>query len=219
MTITKIERQKKNTQRVNIFLDGEFAFGIHRAVLLRWGIRSGDTLTDNQKFRLMSEEEGHRARLDALRLLRSRLRTEHEIREKLREREYGTPVIDTVITSLQESGMLNDTRFAEAFVHDMQLRNNAGPRLLRQKLNQRGVPPPVIEQFLGRISGEEQLACALHTARRYLRKTPRIRSGDIPIKQQQAVSRHLFRRGFDWTTIGLVLKKLFGNRFPHPEVE
>ena len=46
MIVTKIERQKRNSQRVNLFLDGEFAFGIHDEVLLRSGIRKWDRLTE-----------------------------------------------------------------------------------------------------------------------------------------------------------------------------
>jgi regulatory protein len=211
MTITKIERQKKNPQRVNIFLDGEFAFGVHRAVLLRWGLRTGDVLPDDRKVQLMAEEEIHRARLDALRLLHARLRTEKELRDKLRDREYGTTVIDSVVTALRENGILDDTRFAEAFLHDRQLRNDSGPRLLRQEMRKRGVPLPVVDRLLSHSSPAEQFERALRTARGYIKKTPRIRAEPVALKQQQSLGRYLLRRGFEWTTIASVLKKIFGN--------
>lgn len=218
MTITKIERQKKNSQRVNIFIDGEFAFGVHRAVLLRWGLRSGDRLTEERKNQLMSQEEEQRASLDSLRLLHSRLRTEKEIREKLRDREYGSAVVDRVVHSLRERGMLDDTRFAEAFIHDRQLRAAAGPRLLRQEMRRRGVPLPVIDCLLARFSPEEQLERALRTARGYIRKTSRIRAEALPLKRQLSVRKFLLRRGFDWTTITSVIHTLFGtNAVRHEE--
>ena len=210
MVITRIERQKNSTQRLNIHIDGEFAFGIHKAVLLRWSLRQGDSLTDQQKRDLMNDEEVHRARLSAMRLLHSRLRSEKELRDRLREKEYARETVDAVVRSLNEAGLLDDARFAEAFCHDRALRGAAGPVLLRRELRMRGVAASIIDRQLARIPDEEQMARAVRTAQAYLRKSPRARTARIPALRGQAVGRYLLRRGFEWSIITKVLKSMFG---------
>ena len=76
MVVTKIERQKRHPQRVNIFLDDEFAFGIHDAVLVKAGIAKGDRLSEDDIARLQSLQETKLAMERALRLLSHRRRSE-----------------------------------------------------------------------------------------------------------------------------------------------
>jgi regulatory protein len=46
MKITRIEKQIKFKNRYNIFLDGEFAFGLYDDTILKFGLRTNDELSD-----------------------------------------------------------------------------------------------------------------------------------------------------------------------------
>lgn len=208
MVVTKIERQKRHPQRVNIFLDDAFAFGIHDAVLVKAGIARGDRLTDDDVQRLQTLEESKRARERAMRLLSHRLRSEKELRTRLLEQEYPPIVIDEVIQQLREDGLINDAEFARSYIHDLQLRKPAGRRLLQRQLLLKGVLKQVADEILEEAvpEGGEQ-ALALEAAMKLISRA-QLRPLTTE-KQRQRVTQFLLRRGFAWPTISPVLKTLF----------
>jgi regulatory protein len=217
MIVTKIERQNRNPQRFNLYLDGTFAFGIHRDVLSSYGTRTGDELSETLVSEMKAREEVTLAQEAALRLLSYRRRSEHEILLKLREKEFPPAVIQQVIGKLQDSGLLNDLEYAKAYIHDRQLKKPTGTRLLEQELRLRGVLLPVVREAIGQsFSGEEQLALAHKAASQALKRHSLTRTRTDPAKQRQKVAGALSRRGFPWDVIHKVLKQIFG-RSPDEE--
>ncbi len=60
-TITQIIFQKKNKNRCSIYLDEEFGFGLHLDVALKFGLKKGDILTDEQIEDILFAENKKRA--------------------------------------------------------------------------------------------------------------------------------------------------------------
>ncbi|MBI1805164.1 MAG: RecX family transcriptional regulator [Ignavibacteriae bacterium] len=210
MTITKIERQKRDSHRVNIFIDNKFAFGIQDQVLVKFGLRKGDILDDEQINTIASSEEYNLAKQKALRYISYRTRSEKELRTKLIEKEFPPDVIDKTIEQLRDLGLINDVAFARSFVHDQQLRRPAGKRLLAQKLRLKGISNSIIQQVLSEAAGtDEERSAALEAAKKHLkrRRLPKDKLGRI--KEQQRIAQFLARRGFEWSTISPVLRALF----------
>jgi regulatory protein len=210
MTITKIERQKKNPRRVNIFLDGEFAFGIHPDILIRFSLRTGDPLTDDRIKEIERAEEEYLARQSALQYLRHRLRTEKELRTRLSSSEYPPAVIDRVINQLQDAGYLDDRRFARAFIHDALMRTPLGIRMLRQRLRLKGVPDFITEETTTELASSElQFKGATESAKKYLRRLDSRHRVYTPVQREQKVGKYLESKGFEWEIISAVLRKVF----------
>ncbi|HUL45258.1 MAG TPA: RecX family transcriptional regulator [Bacteroidota bacterium] len=212
MVITAIEPQKRHRNRLNIFVDGEFAFGIDRNVLLKHGLRKGDAI-DPEIFRKVAEdEELSRARTRAMRLLSYRLRTELELQTRLREDEFPPSVIEKVLTELRTSGYLDDSAFARAYLHDVRMRKPAGKRFLSVQLRRKGVPKDLTTQVLEeQYSEADELESAVALATKTIR---RFRSSVRPLspeQQSRRLTNALSRRGFSWPTIRSVLKKFFTN--------
>lgn len=210
MIVTKIERQKRHPRRMNIYLDHEFAFGLHEEILLKGRIREGDALDPATIEIIKSREEFRLAREKAIRLIGRRLRSDKELRLYLTEHEFDPGIIDDVLYDLQTTGIVDDRKFAAAFVHDVQAQKPVGKRVLFQKLRLKGISPAVIEDTLENAlpnGQEENLACT--TAMRILN---RYRSSAKPIpaeQQRERTAKYLARRGFHWGIITPVLKKLF----------
>ena len=213
MIITKIERQKRHPDRVNLYLDGEFALGVNREVVVKLGLRKGDELSRDRLNELTSLEEFTLAKQKALRLLGHRLRSEKELRIKLREKEFNPDIIDSVVKHLQSVHLLNDLEFARAYVHDTQLRKPAGRRLLEQQLRVKGIPPPLIQQVLDQsISPQQEEKDAFETAGKLFRRYRSSRKKIENEKQQKRIAESLSRRGYRWQTISCVMKKLFNDQ-------
>ena len=79
--ITALKRQKRNPNRVNIYLDGKFAFGLSR-IVAGW-LEVGQELDDEKISSLQVEDELEVAYQRALKFISHRIRTENEIRRNL----------------------------------------------------------------------------------------------------------------------------------------
>ena len=87
MTITKIELQKKNKNRASIYIDDEFAFGVHVNVVYDFGLKSGMEIDEDLKQKILSSDAVKQARLYAVKLIDYRPRCEAEVRKKMKEKE------------------------------------------------------------------------------------------------------------------------------------
>src|SRR5215813_4637623 len=104
--ITAIEVQKKSPNRVNIYLDGEYAFGLAR-IVAAW-LRVGLELDEKKIEQLQTEDARERALQQALLFLSYRARSESEIRQNLRKHEIPEAVIETTLERLRQEGFAND---------------------------------------------------------------------------------------------------------------
>jgi regulatory protein len=207
MRITKIEGQKHNPSRKNIYIDGEFALGISAETLLRFGLRTGDEIGEQKLKALQAAEELQGAQRVALQLLARRPRTEKEIRDRLREKEFGEEEIDQAVASLRKSGFLDDEAFARAFIRDQLSVRPKGPLAIKRRLLLLGVKKETIDRALNEAFQERsQNDVALDVAVKFLRKI----SHDDPRSKRQKLAGFLSRRGFSWDVITEVMNKVLG---------
>ena len=210
MRITSIEPQQRNPTRRNLYVDGVFALGISPETLLRFGLRKGDDVTQDILDSVSKTEELVNAKAAALRYLGVRPRTEREIRDKLRDKEFGDEEIAKTIRELMAAGLVNDHDFACMYIRDQMLKRPAGKMLLMKKLLLLGVEKSVIEQAIKEtldVEGLEQTA--LQLAREFGRKAKALRKSDSAYKLRNRTASFLGRRGFAWDTIQSALKTLF----------
>ena len=81
--ITKIEIQKRNKERVNLFLDGEYAFSISTELVYKEGLKTKDEI-DSDKLKIIADHESQiRCKNSALRIIEKSWKTEKEVRDKL----------------------------------------------------------------------------------------------------------------------------------------
>jgi len=112
--ITEIKVQKKNPDRVSIYLDGEYGFGLSR-IVAAW-LQVGQRLSDQAIESLLKQDSDEVAYSKALHFLQLKPRTEKEIRSKLIENEFTQNQIEAVIQRLREAGLIADERYAQEWV-------------------------------------------------------------------------------------------------------
>src|SRR3990172_7393456 len=95
--ITKIEAQKKNKNRVAVYLDEEFAFGLDLTILAKFNLKKGDTLSESQISDLLLAEEKKKINDNALRYLANRAHSEKELTLKLKHKGYAEALIGEII--------------------------------------------------------------------------------------------------------------------------
>lgn len=206
-TITALVVQAGDQERVNVFVDGEFAIGVSLYVMQDERLHKGLVLSQTDWDRLEQAERGSKAWNAALRLLEVRPRTEHEIRDRLRRKEFVPEQIDRVVTRLRELELLDDAQFAKLWVANRQNLSPRGAQALRQELRAKGVDRAVADDVIASSTDadSESAACA-EVARRAFHKYA---SAPDRATFQRKLGGYLQRRGFSFETMKPVLAELW----------
>ena len=202
-TITQIVVQKKRKDRCSIFLDGEFEIGLHQDVVVKFGLKKGDVLSDEQLNEIILAEERKKAFERAIRILSYRDRSEKEMRDKLSEAKYDDAIIEFVIAELKRLNLINDKNFAQLFARTKMANKPMGKFLLKRELLQKGLSEEIIEGVIEKIYQEkDEYQIAFEIAARRKRQYKNIDEK----KAKKKISDLLARRGFSWDVISHVLE-------------
>ena len=199
--ITAIEPQRKNPQRVNVYLDGEFAFGLSR-IVAAW-LKTGQEISDEKIASLKADDERELTYQKALHFLSYRPRSAAEVRQNLTKRGISGTVVEEAILRLQRVGLVDDEAFARAWVEN---RNEFRPRsksALRMELRRKGLEEELIRSVLDELVDEDALA--LEAGRKYLRRLAGLEWPDF----RRKLGGFLARRGFSYTTLAPVVSKIW----------
>ncbi len=151
--ITALEVQARNKERVNVYLDGEYAFALPLIEAAR--LRRGQALTDAEIAELKARDAVATALDRAVRFLSYRPRSSSEVRRYLQDKGVEPPVINEVIARLERLGYVDDMAFARFWVQNRDEFRPRGPLALRQELKQKGIPAPIIAQVLSEVDFAE----------------------------------------------------------------
>lgn len=198
--ITALTAQKRNPRRVNLYLDGEFAFGLER-IVAAW-LHVGQELSDERIASLQAEDSREAAYQKALRFISHRERTEAEIQQYLKEQRLPEEITGEVVERLRQSGLVNDQRFAQAWVENRSEFRPRSRRALAYELRQKGVDPDSIQEAL---DGVEDSALAYEAALKQARKFELL---DWPEFRQKMYA-FLARRGFSYGTAAEVVSRVW----------
>jgi regulatory protein len=197
-TITALRFQKRNPDRVNIYLDGRFAFGL--AAIEAAGLRVGQALSDEDIARLQRKDDVERAYERTLNFLSYRPRSTAEVRRNLHEKDVADEAIETVIERLTRAGLLNDREFARYWIENRFEFNPRGARALRHELREKGVADSVIAEVLAEFDDE---AAARKIAESGARRLAHLEPADF----RRRLGAYLARRGFSYAVIGPLVEE------------
>lgn len=199
MIVTGIEQQKRNPERYNVFIDGVFAFGLIMDDILYFKLKEGNEIS-REKFDYIKDTVLYiKAQNTALKYLGYKMRTEKEIRQKLIEKEYETEIIYRVVDFLKKYSYVDDFKYAESYIKEVQRLKPKGSYAIKQKLREKGVSDLIIEEALaeGGLDEEEdaqRLICKKLGERR-----------EVTFKEKKKLHDFLLRRGYSYA----IIKKAF----------
>lgn len=198
--VTKLSVQKKNPQRVNVFLDDKFAFGVSRFVGA-W-LSVGQMLDDEKIEQLKSEDQYESGYQAALRLISYRPRSNAEITEYLNKRGYPAETIEAVLQRLIDLELVNDHQFVQQWVDNRNEFRPRGRRALQVELRQRGIEQQIIDEYLANL---DEPTLAYQAAVKQAKKLKHLDRQTFRIK----MSNFLARRGFSYELISQVVAEVW----------
>jgi len=199
MVVTSIEQQKKNTERYNVFIDGEFAFGLIMEDILFFKIKEGNEISQEKCDYIIDTVLYIKAQNRAINYLGYKMRTEKEIRDKLLEKEYDDVIIGRVIEFLKKYNYVDDLKYARSYIKEVQNLKPKGSYVIKQKLREKGVSDMVISEALedsdlDEEEGAERLLCKKLGERRV-----------VSFKEKKKLHDFLLRSGYSYA----IIKKTF----------
>jgi regulatory protein len=210
-TVTALKQQKNDSSRTSVFLDGEFAFGVHQDLVVKHGLRVGRTLTPEEQRDIERDDQYVRAKQRALDYLAHKPRTEAEVRRKLRRQDVPAPVVEDVVARLYELDYLDDDAYARDYVRNRFASKKYGPVRIRRELVERGIDRHTAEAAVDDLFAEKdvQAVAREHAEKRWARL-----ADEDPRRRKQKLYRYLRRRGFTSDTITPLLDALERERQP-----
>lgn len=201
--ITALKVQQKNKQRVNVYLDGVFAFGL--AAIIAATLRVGQFLSDPEAEALRRRDAEERVYEAALRFLSYRPRSADEVRRHLVGKQIPEDLIARTVEKLAGSGLVDDQAFAHFWVENRASFRPRGQAALRYELRRKGVGEEAIDAAIRGVDEDDgAYRVALTRALRLQnvdRDTFYRRLGDL-----------LRRRGFSYETVRETVERLWQER-------
>jgi len=192
--ITDIKPQKRQ-KRVNLFLDGEFSFGLSLEALAKFGLEIGQVLPDEKVEKIIKEEELLKVYNRVLKFLSYRPRSRKEIDSWFKRKKVGKETQNLVFKKLKKQNLIDDYEFANWWIDQRASFRPRGARLLKVELRQKGISERIINKVLNQKklkSSEEKLA--QKAASKKIRSLKNLSRE----KAREKLAAFLLRRGFSW---------------------
>ena len=200
--ITSLKQQSKRDHRVNVFLDGEYAFSLEKEVAFRAGLHVGQELTPEETTQLTSQDQRQKCFNAACRFLSYRPRSEQEVRRRLERQGYDDTFIQPTIARLKELGLVDDAEFARLWVDNRDELRPRSRRLIQMELRQKGLSRDIIERATGSVNETE-------AAYRAAEKKAKSLLADDYDTFRKRLAGYLARRGFGYETLASTIERIW----------
>ncbi len=200
--ITALRIGRGRGKRVNIFLDGKFAFSLEAEVAAKEGLQVEEVLSDEQIEALARSDHFHRCLNAAIHYLSYRPRSESELRERLRQRGFDGDTQEAVITRLKEQGLVDDMAFAQFWKDNRESFSPRSQWLTKLELRRKGVANDIIDQVVDAIDND---ASAYRAALGKARSLPQFDYQSF----RRRLGEYLKRRGFSYGVIHHTVERLW----------
>jgi regulatory protein len=198
MKITSIKQQVKRADRYSVFVEGKYEFSLSEGALLESKVASGQELTREQleEFKKLSADD--KLYNQALRYVAMRPRTRWEIQFYLERKKASPPLINVILNKLSKIELIDDRKYAEAFVHDRQLLRPTSRRKIIAELRKRRVADEVIQQVtsVDEVSDQAALLAVIERKRRQSK-----------YRDDTKLMQYLARQGFGYDDIKTALQQ------------
>lgn len=202
--ITKIEVQKRNKSRVNIYVNEDFLFACSAEIIYSYGLKSGEKIDIGKIKNIIEEDNYIKCKNDALHSIERAYKTQKQIVEKLLAKGYEKSTIDKVILFLKEYNFLDDSKFAEMYVKEKLA--SQGRNKIKYSLIQKGLDESIIKEKLQNIDKEKEESSLEKLGMSKYEQL--IKREEDTRKIYKKLGDYLMRRGYPWEDVKSFLNRV-----------
>ncbi len=200
--ITKLEIQKKNKNRISIYINGTYALGVDKKIATLHGLMEGKVIDKEELKKTIRDEEQNKANNYAISLLSYRSRSEKEIENKMKGKGYDLDIIEDTLNFLRKYNYINDKNFAHEFT--MEKSKKYGRKRIKIELGQKGISDNIVDNVIDNIDEGGEYDLALELANKKMKSY----INDDRKAVYRKLGAFLGRRGFDYDIIRNVINKV-----------
>jgi regulatory protein len=193
-TITSI-KQQKNINRVNVYLDDVFGFGIDLDNFVLLHLKVDQELTEEEIAEIVKKAEFQKTYDKLLRFTMVRPRSEKEITDYFRRKKVHDSMHEKLVEKLKHLELLDDAKFAKWWLDQRANFKPKPKRILIQELRIKGINKEIIDEVLG-----EERDLIERKAYKWKGLEPKI--------AKQKMSQYLAGKGFGWDVVEKVTRKM-----------
>lgn len=202
--ITKIEAQKRNKDRANIYIDNDYAFSLSNELVYKESLKVNEKI-DIEKIKVIAKEDNYlKCKTTAIRIVEKTFKSEKELRDKLILKGYDDEAINKTMNILKEYNFVSDNNYVKMYVKDKSRLH--GKKKIKYDLAKKGISDKIIEEEISNIDREDERDTAYNLA---IKKYSTIaKREDDKFKLSQKLYRFLLSKGYDYDTVSYVVKKI-----------
>ena len=201
--VSAVEPQKKNKDRYNVYLDGEYAASLGAEALVTFGIREGTAVDMETLKEAVSRDNAQYAFDSAVKLIAHKMRTRAELTDRLIERGIDESAVEEAMDKLASYGYVDDKAFAGEYVRSAVQTGRWGRKAVEYRLKEKGIEQSVIDEALLEYTQEDER----QIAQKQLAAAAGRLKGVEARKARQKIYAALARHGFDY---GMITELLSG---------
>lgn len=197
--ITSIKPQR-NKKRVNIYLDGKFAFGIDLENFVKLRLRVEQELSEEDVEKIVKEAEFQKTLDKLLRFSMTRPRSKKEVADWFRRKKVHESMHEKLFDKLKHFELLDDDKFAKWWVEQRLAFSKKSLRVIKQELAIKGISKDAVEDALAQENvdeGKKMMEVLAKKAYRWEKLSER--------ERRQKMSEYLLRQGFGWEEVSSVI--------------
>ncbi|WP_297637709.1 recombination regulator RecX [uncultured Clostridium sp.] len=202
--ITKLEQGKRNKERVNVYLDEDFAFAMELELVYKMGLTTGMEIDEEEVKKIAHKEGFTKCKEKAIKIIERSYKTEKEMRTRLKEKEFDEEQIDYAIDFLLEYNFINDEKYTKMYVKDKLL--SQGKNKIKYALLRKGVNANIIEEALAECDNDEEFERGLVLCEKKYNLLVGKEKDKYKLKDK--LFRYLVGRGYDFSITKEIINRV-----------
>ncbi len=196
--ITTLKIQSRDKTRCNVYLDGEFAFGVSVENVYKFGLKVGKELSKDEIEELGREDQTGLALSKAISYATKALKTRFQVKTNLEKKGYDAKTVNFVLDKLTSNGLIDDVEYAKRYIETTS--STQGKKLIEYKLRSKGVKKPDIDYAFSLVSINSK-----ENAYSVLEK--KLKNKSVTKEDLNKAYRYLVGRGFSYDEVSSAISE------------
>ncbi len=209
--MVNLKRKKRTKEWYLIYLNDGREILSYIDFIVKFKVKVGKQLTEEQIKEMKSESEVILAKEIAYRFISYKPRTLKEVSDKLKAKGFQSDLVSKVVEELKNYGFINDLEYARNFVLNRSRSKTLGELALRRELLSKGISSEIVDEVLSErenLIDEFEIALDLAQGKlKHIKSLKKRKKGRDEYKRR--IYEFLLRRGFKFETINRVMREIF----------
>lgn len=148
MKIQKYTKMKSNKYKV--LIDDE-EYQLYDDIIIKYGLIMKSEIDKSSFDEILKDNAALESYYLAIKYITKKLRSEKEIKEYLKKKEFSDKVIENTVNKLKSNKILNNEIYLKAYINDQINLTNNGPKKIKKNLITAGISLNEIDEALNKI--------------------------------------------------------------------